>query len=123
MERFGLVSYVCCEPVHAIWEPCLSKVKNLAKVSISPWCDEHYMGERLAGRDIVYLRKPTPNLLGVGSTLDEDEVRRHFSATARAARGCCLEIAQRDVYELHNTPDKVRRYVELIRQTLERDWQ
>ncbi len=123
MERFGLVSYGCCEPVHAIWEPCLSKVKNLAKVSISPWCDEHYMGERLAGRDTVYLRKPTPNLLGVGSTLDEDEVRRHFSATARAARGCCLEIAQRDVYELHNTPDKVRRYVELIRQTLERDWQ
>ncbi len=123
MEPFGQVSYGCCEPVHALWDDCLSRVKNLAKVSISPWCDEAFMGERLAGRDIVYLRKPTPNLLGVGSQLDEEAVRQHFAITARAAQGCCLEIAQRDVYELHNTPDKVRRYVELIRQTLDENWQ
>ena len=40
MAQFGLVSYGCCEATHAIWEDCLSKVPNLRKVSISPWCDE-----------------------------------------------------------------------------------
>lgn len=122
MERFGAVSYGCCEAVHPIWGDCLSKVGNIRKISISPWCDERQMGERLAGADIVYLRKPTPNLLGVGAELDEVAVRECFRETATAARGCKLEIAQRDVYQLNNTSDKVKRYVELIRSTLDTYW-
>ena len=78
------------------------------------------MGERLRGKRVVYLRKPTPNLLGVGDVLDEDEVRRHFSATVEAARGCTLEIAQRDVYRVSKSPEKVRRYVEIIRECLDK---
>lgn len=66
MDRYGLVSYGCCEPVDPIWESCLSKVQNLRKVSISPWCNEEYMGEQLRGKKIVYHRKPSPNFLGVG---------------------------------------------------------
>lgn len=118
--RYGLVSYGCCEAVNGIWENCLSELDNLRKVSISPWCDEEYMGEQLRGRRTVYLRKPTPNLIGVGSGLDEDAVIAHFTKTVNAARGCKLEIAQRDVYQISNTPDKVRRYVQLIRQCCEK---
>ena len=122
MERCGLISYGCCEAVHGIWNDCLSTVANLRKVSISAWCDERFMGDALRGRNIVYLRKPTPNLLGVGSVLDEDAVRDCIRSTAVAASGCHLEIAQRDVYQLQNTPDKVRRYVDLIRDTLDRHY-
>lgn len=122
LDTAGLVSYGCCEAVHPIWDTCLSTLPNLRKVSISPWCDERFMGERLKGRRTVYLRKPSPNFLGVGAVLDEDAVRAHIRETAVAARGCTLEFAQRDVYAIHNTPDKVRRYVELIRETVEADW-
>ena len=80
------------------------------------------MGEILRNRRIVYLRKPSPNLLGVGSGLDEDAVREHFRKTARAASGCKLEIAQRDVYHINNTPGKVKQYVRLIRESLEEYW-
>ncbi|MGN1025533.1 MAG: hypothetical protein ACI4P4_03920 [Faecousia sp.] len=119
MAQMGRVSYGCCEAVDPIWDNCISQVKNLGKVSISPWCNEEVMGERLRGRDVTYLRKPTPNLIGLTSQLDEDAVRTHFRKTVQAARGCTLEIVQRDVYRICNTPDKVRRYVELIRQECE----
>ncbi len=34
-SQFGLLSYGCCEPVDRVWDNCISKFKNLRKVSIS----------------------------------------------------------------------------------------
>lgn len=120
MSHFGLVSYGCCEASHPIWDNCLSKVPNMRKVSISPWCDEEFMGEKLQGTGITYLRKPPATLLGMDTpTLDEDAVLDCFRKTAKAARGCKLEIAQRDVYMVGGSAEKVRRYVELARMGLE----
>ena len=118
-ENFGRLSYGCCEPVHPIWERCLSKLPNLGKVSISPWCDEAYMGERLRGTKIIYHRKPSPNFLGVGEHLDEEALRKHIRATVQAARGCRLEVTQRDVYTIHHDVGKARRYVEILREETE----
>ena len=120
LSRFGLLSYGCCEPVHSIFDNYLSKLTNLCKVSISPWCDEEFMGERLRGKNIVYHRKPSPNYLGVGTELDEAAVIEHIHKTVNAAKGCALEIAQRDVYTVANNPDKVKRYVEIIRSRTEK---
>ena len=121
-ERFGLVSFGCCEPVDGIWENCLSKAPNLRKVSISPWCNEKYIGEQLRGKKIVYFRKPTPNLLGVGGTLDEDAVRAMMRTTLEAAQGCTLEFAQRDVYTIGHDVAKARRYVALMHEEIEQHW-
>ena len=119
MEKFGLVSYGCCEATHPIWDNCLSTLPNLRKVSISPWCDEEAMGERLRGTGITFLRKPPATLLGMDGPLDEQATLDCFRKTARAAKGCKLEIAQRDVYRIGPDPAKVRRYVQLARQGLE----
>ena len=119
MSRFGLVSYGCCEATHPIWDDCLSTVQNLRKLSISPWCDEERMGEKLRGTGVVYMRKPPATLLGVGRELDEDATLKCFKKTARAARGCKVEVIQRDVYQLNNSPATVKRYVELFRQAMD----
>ncbi len=119
-KEFGLFSYGCCEAVHDLWDGGLEHISNLRKLSISPWCDEEMIGDRLRGKKVVYLRKPTPNLLGVGSVLDEDACREHFMATVKAARGCSLEIAQRDVYQINNTSEKVRRYVQIARECMDK---
>jgi len=120
MDCFGLVSYGCCEPVHSIWDDCLSNVSNLRKVSISPWCDEAFMGERLRGTGITYLRKPPATLLGMNTpSMDEDAVLGCFRKTAQAASGCKLELIQRDVYMIGPDPAKVKRYVELARQAMD----
>ena len=122
-SQYGLLSYGCCEPVHPIWENCISKLENLRKVSISPWCDEAYMGEQLRGSRVIYHRKPSPNYLGVDRILDEDALREHIRTTLRAAKGCRVEFTQRDVYTIHNDLDKARRYIEIIREEIENEWQ
>lgn len=119
---FGRLSYGCCEPVSAVWDD-IKTLKNLKKVSISPWCDEVFMGEQLRGTDIVYHRKPSPNFLGVGTTLDEDAFRAHIETTLNAAAGCTLEITQRDVYTVNNDIEKVQRYVQIIRESIDNLWQ
>lgn len=119
MERFGLVSYGCCEPVHPIWDSCLSTVKNLRKVSISAWCDEEAMGERLRGTGITYLRKPPATIVGMPTALDEEAALACFRKTAKAAKGCKLEIAQREVYQVGGSAEKVHRYIELARIALD----
>ena len=113
---FGKLSYGCCEATDPVWEKSLSTLPNLRKVSISPWCNEEFMGERLRGTNIVYLRKPTPNILGTHLLLDEDAVRKVTRKTLNAAKGCTIEFAQRDVYTVHHNPGKVKRYVAIMRE-------
>lgn len=74
------------------------------------------MGERLRGRKTVYHRKPSPNFLGVGKQMDEEALRQHIRKTVQAARGCTLEITQRDVYQVSGSIEKVRCYVEILRE-------
>lgn len=120
-QLFGRLSYGCCEPVDRFWED-IRTLPNLRKVSISPWCDEDFMAEQLRGTDIIYHRKPSPNYLGVGSSLDEDAFRAHIEKTLKTARGCHVEITQRDVYTINNDISKVQRYVQIIRECIDKCW-
>ncbi len=121
-EHFGLVYYGCCEPVHDIWESCVSQYPNLRKVSVSAWCNEDFMGEALRGSQVIYSRKPSPNFIGVGTVLDEDGFRKHISKTLEAARGCTVEIIFRDVYTLSGDLSKAGRAVQITREQIERMW-
>jgi hypothetical protein len=122
-EKYGLLSYGCCEPVDPIFDSCLSKLDNLAKVSISPWCNEDVMGERLRGSKTIYHRKPSPNFLGVGYELDEAGWRAHIEKTLQAAKGCKVEIAQRDVYTVGGNLPKIARFIEIVREAIETHWE
>jgi hypothetical protein len=120
--EFGWVYYGCCEPVHDIWDECISRLPHLRKVSVSPWCDEPFMGERLRGGPVIYSRKPSPNLIGVGS-FDPDAYREHIAATLRAARGCTLEIIHRDIYSLVGDRTRAGRAIAIARQAIEDLWE
>ncbi len=112
---FGALSYGCCEAVDPIWENCLSKLHNLKKVSISPWCNEEKMGEYLKNTGIVYHRKPSPNYLGVDKVFDKEGFTKHIQKTISATKDCVVEFTQRDVYTVHNDMQKVKDYVSIIR--------
>lgn len=119
---FGLVYWGCCEPVDPIWDMSLSTLPNLKAVSISKWANEAFMAEVLAGRGIVYSRKPDPNLLGLDVTLNEEawaaELNRTMDATA--GKDIPLEFVVRDVYTMHGNLAKARRAVEIARREIDR---
>jgi hypothetical protein len=118
---FGLIYYACCEPVHEIWDQSVQHLPNLRKVSVSPWCDEAFMAERLADLPIVYSRHPSPNYLGITPDLDEAAWADHLQATADVTRaaGCRVEFIIRDVYSLHGNKEKARRAIEIMRRVSE----
>jgi len=119
---YGLVYWGCCEPADPIWETSLSKLPNLKAVSISRWANQASMAEALAGKGIVYSRKPNPNLLGLDVRLNEEawaaEIRKTLETTA--GKDIPLEFVVRDVYSLHGNLDKARRAVEIARQEINR---
>lgn len=120
-KEFGLTYYGCCEPVHSIWDD-VRTLPNLRKVSVSPWCDQNYMGEALRGSRIIYSRKPSPNFIGVGVNLDEEAYAKHIDETLQCAKGCGLEIIHRDIYTLSGNLPKAGQAVKIIRKEIDRLW-
>ncbi len=120
--KFGLVYFGCCEPVHPIWEDYISKLPGLRKVSVSPWCDEEFMGNALKGGKVIYSRKPSPNFVGVDGMFDENAFARHIEKTLKAARGCTLEFIFRDIYTLSGDISKPGKAVKIAREMVENIW-
>lgn len=115
-EEFGLLYYGCCEPVELYWDRDISRYPNLRKVSISPWCKEEMMAERLTGGSVIYSRKPSPNFLGVQKEFDEEAFRNYIRHTAELTNGCHTEYIFRDIYKLHGNVEKVKRAVDIVRE-------
>jgi hypothetical protein len=119
-SQFGLFYYGCCEPVHQFWDTCLKDLPNMRKVSISPWCNEEFMGERLAGGSIIYSRHPAANFLGVNTELDEEAFTAYIKKTAMATKGRCkVEFLFRDIYTLSGNLAKARKGVDITRRIAE----
>ena len=91
-------------------------------MSISPWCDEEFMGERLQGSDIIYHRKPSYIYLGVGSELDVDAFIKDMIKTLKAAKGCKLEFAFRCIYTLTGNREKPRQAIKILRNLIDEYW-
>lgn len=117
-KEFGLVYYGCCEPVDLFWDNAISKLPKLRKVSISAWCNEEFMAERLDSGSIIYSRKPSPNFIGIQKELDEDAFRTYIKRTLDLTGNCKKEFIFRDIYKLHGNLDKVKRAVQIVRELI-----
>jgi len=113
ISRFGLSYYGCCEPVDSRWK-IIRRIPNLRRISVSPWSNQEKMAEML-GRDYIFCRKPNPTLISTPH-FDEDAIREDLRKTLRAARGCSLEFAMKDVHTLSNQPWRLGRWVALARE-------
>ena len=108
-ERFGLMYYGCCEPLHNKID-MIRKVRNIRKVSCSPWCDIEIAADNIAG-DYVFSCKSNPAFICAG-TFDEDSIRDQLSRAKEACRktNTPLEIILKDVSSLKGHLDFVDRW-------------
>ena len=122
VDRFGLLSYGCCERVDAIWPDHLAKWPKLRKLSVSPFNDEPQIGEYLRGTRIVYYSKPRAELVTNTGPLNDDAILAEFKKVCQAASGCLFEIAQREVGTIYADPQRGRHYVRLAKQAVADHW-
>jgi hypothetical protein len=123
VNRFGLLSYGCCERVDALWLDYLSKWDKLRKLSVSPFNNEQLIGDYLRGSRIVYYSKPRAELVTLPGNLDEQAIMKDFRRISEAASGCLFEVAQREVGTIYGDFERGRRYVQLAREAIAEYWQ
>jgi hypothetical protein len=116
MERFGLTCYGCCEPMDKRID-IVKTVKNLRRVSCSPWADKRFMSEKL-GRDYVYSLKVSPSPLAVPH-MDEELVRAQLRQHLQDTRDNCVELLMKDNHTLGRNPRNLTRWVEIAREEID----
>lgn len=122
VNRYGLLSYGCCERVDAIFPDYLSKWKNLRKLSVSPFNNEKLVGEYLRGSNIIFYSKPRAEYVTNPGPMDEEAILTYFKGVCEAASGCLFEIAQREVGTIFGDFSRGKRYVQLARKAIEEYW-
>ena len=111
-EMFGLFYYGCCEPLHNKVD-MLRKVKNIRKVSVSPWADVAVAAQAL-GRDYVLSFKAHPAYIANGRFEDE-QIRRDLIKARQACEqtGTPCEFILKDVSAVQGRLDFLDRWHDL----------
>ena len=122
VDRFGLLSYGCCERVDAIWDDYLSTWSKLRKLSVAPFNDEPRIGEFLRGGRVVYYCKPRAEFVTCDGPLNDEAITKYFKGVCEAASGCLFEIAQREVGTIFGDYERGRHYVRLAKEAVDSYW-
>jgi hypothetical protein len=106
LERYGLVYYGCCEPLHHKID-IIRKIENVRKISVSPWADKEIAAEAIHG-DYVFSAKPNPSHVAMGS-FDADLVRKDLEETVEICRrnNTPCELILKDVSTVCNDPQRL----------------
>jgi hypothetical protein len=117
-DRFGLISYGCCEPVHHFW-PVLRGFRNLRKATVSPWCDVESIAAS-AGREVVLSRKPHPMKL-CSAAFDAAGFEACIRETLDITRDSFVELIFRDTTALNGAMgDRVAEACRIVRRLIGR---
>lgn len=117
LNRFGLTYYGCCEPLDQKI-PILRKIKNLRKISVSPWNDSKKIIDAI-GSDYVMSRKPNPAVVAMDSfspELAEKEIREFMDLTDDSMH---VELIFKDISTVRHDPRRLWEWESIAMKTAE----
>ena len=115
LERFAYSYYGCCERTDHKME-YLKKIKNLRKVTSSPWNKTEHMAE-VCGRDYVVSLKPSPACFAY-DTFDEEMVRKDLTTKLGYLKDCNVEIIIKDISTIRYDPPRLWRWLEMVHEII-----
>lgn len=116
LERFGLNSYGCCEPLDLRWD-IVKQTPRLRRVSVSPWSSLEGMADRLTDQ-YVFSMKPNPASLATPS-IDEDSIRAGLRRAFEITRNCRVEVIMKDNHTIGRNPQNVIRWCRIAKEEAE----
>ena len=117
MDRFGLICYGCCEPMDQRFD-IVKSVKNLRRVSVSPWANLEIMADKLK-HEYIYSLKPSPSPLAE-SVIDETFIRDNLRNSLQITLNNRVELIMKDNHTLGNNPENIKRWTQIAREEIER---
>jgi len=115
-ERFGLLAYGCCEDLtHKI--DLLKRIPNLRRIAVAPAADVPRCAEQIGDEYVLSYRPSPADMVAYG--LDRDRVRDILVEDLSACRGCVVDITLKDVETVEGDPHRVRRWVRIVRDTVD----
>ena len=117
LRPYGLVAYGCCEDLTRKID-MLRRIPNLRRIAVSPMADVARCAAHI-GRDYVLSYRPSPSDM-VGYGFDEARIRAILRRDLAACRGCHTDVTLKDVETVQRDPTRVRRWVAICRQEVER---
>lgn len=117
LERFALSCYGCCEAYNPRWK-YVKQLPNLRRVSVSPWANWSIVPEYL-GKNYIASVKPQPTPLGT-YYMNEAVVREDCRRAVEQTKGGICEFIMKDNHTLGNNPHNAIRWVEIMREEIDR---
>lgn len=118
-ERFGLVNYGCCEPLHHKID-IIRKIKNVRAISVSPWAKVDAAAEAM-GNDFVMARKPSPSFVAFRD-MDGEAIRREIRGTLDACKrnNTPVVFVLKDLTTVKNEPRRLEKWHDAVKEEIER---
>jgi hypothetical protein len=110
-ENFGLVSYGCCEPLHDKVEILKRNIRNLRKISCSPWCNIEKFCEQVQNDYVVSL-KPNPAIFA-GDVWNLKAAEKELRSSLEKSRGCNVEVIAKDLSTMRGEPQRLWEWAEM----------
>lgn len=117
-DRFGLVNYGCCEPLHNKID-IIRQIKNVRAISVSPWAKVDIAAEAM-GNDYVMARKPNPAFVAF-DTMDEDVIRKDICETLSACKrnDTPVMFVLKDITTIRHQPERLDIWHNIVKQEIE----
>jgi hypothetical protein len=117
----GLLYYGCCEPLDNKIG-ILRKMKNLRKISITPWADVDRAADSI-GSDYVLSYKPNPAFVALGR-FDPEPVRKEISKVLAACKrnGTTCEFILKDISSVCNKPQNISQWEQTVMDQISREY-
>jgi len=111
LEKFGLVSYGCCEPLTRKFDMVRTKIPRLRRVSISPWCDSKVAAAELEDK-YIYSWKYNP--AKIAGTFETNQIRADIQEILDITKDCVLEIILKDTITVENEPQRLNIWSQIV---------
>lgn len=118
LEKFGLSSYGCCEPLHKKVDIIFKNIPNIRRISMSPWVDIKEGAENIGDR-AIFSWKPNPSVLA-GETWEPEYVRKVIRDGFEKTKGCIVEVIMKDVRTCRGKPERLTEWVNIAMEEAEK---
>ena len=116
-NKFGKITYGCCERIDDRLERVLKKINNVSSVAVSPWNDDKIISE-IVGKKFGYCRKIFPSYISGESMPAWDKMEQEIRSIFEATKNCNLQIVVRDVYDVNEDFNRLSKWAKMTRNIL-----